>query len=92
MKIQDDEKDNALSQISIVTRCLRTGIAEQEETLIARQQLSKHVPMTTYTQATIQELSETSFSVQCAKAIQKGPTGPSTELWEELYNSRVVRR
>jgi hypothetical protein len=39
-----------------VTRCLKEGIVEPEDTSIARRRLGKHVPAATKTQATIEVL------------------------------------
>jgi hypothetical protein len=47
-----------------VTRSLKAGIVETEETSIARQRLGKHFPAATNTQATIEVMLETMFSIR----------------------------
>jgi hypothetical protein len=53
----------------IVTKCLKPRIVEREETSVARQRLGKQVFAATDTQASIEELLGTIFSIQ---AIQSG--------------------
>jgi hypothetical protein len=54
-----------------VTRRLKAGIAELEETYIVRQRLDKQVSAATGTQTTIEELLGTTFSVGPFKVVIK---------------------
>jgi hypothetical protein len=54
--------------INIVAESLKAGIVELEETFIARQWLSKQVSASINTQATVEELMGTMFSIQSVQS------------------------
>jgi hypothetical protein len=56
---------------------------EPEETSIARQRIGKHVPATTNTQATTEEILETVFSVGFASRIYNEDPRPFGEIIEK---------
>jgi hypothetical protein len=66
-----------------VTRRLKAGIVEPEEASTAMQRFDKHVPAATNTQATIEELFETVFSVGSATRLYDEDPRPAEEITEK---------
>jgi hypothetical protein len=68
--------------VHVVTRYLKAGIVEREETSISRQQLGKHASMAMNTHATTEELLEAVSSTQSVPRLYNEVTEQVSQFYD----------